>query len=365
MGGMQALQWAVQYPDAVRSVIALATTLAPLRAADRLQRDRAAGRDGRPELARRRLLRWRAPVEGLAVARMLGHVTYLSDAGMRAKFGRRLRTRRTALRLRARVRGRELSAITRAGVSSTASTRTRSSISPGPSTTSTCRGRAHAWPTPSAPARGVPAPVVLVRLAVPAVPARRACRTPCADGRRVTYHEIPSDYGHDAFLLEHEAQDPIVRAFLGRPPAMRVLRDNRRHICLIIPSVRFPRRPRRDVACRSFSPLVPRCLRRPARSQHRCRPEPAGAAPHRPRRRARRRGGPAPRLVARGALRHVHPLGPLRDARPASGTAAPTTASGSATPPRSRSTYTNSSARGSTRRSSTPTSGSASPSRRA
>ena len=36
-----------------------------------------------------------------------------------------------------------------------------------------------------------------------------------AAGRRVTYREIPSDYGHDAFLLEHQAQEPIIRAFLG------------------------------------------------------------------------------------------------------------------------------------------------------
>ena len=30
-----------------------------------------------------------------------------------------------------------------------------------------------------------------------------------------TYCEIPSDYGHDAFLLEHQQQEPLVRAFLG------------------------------------------------------------------------------------------------------------------------------------------------------
>jgi homoserine acetyltransferase len=36
-----------------------------------------------------------------------------------------------------------------------------------------------------------------------------------AAGRTVRYREIPSDYGHDAFLLEHEAQEPVIRAFLG------------------------------------------------------------------------------------------------------------------------------------------------------
>jgi homoserine O-acetyltransferase len=35
-----------------------------------------------------------------------------------------------------------------------------------------------------------------------------------AAGRRVAYREIPSDAGHDAFLLAHDAQEPIIRAFL-------------------------------------------------------------------------------------------------------------------------------------------------------
>jgi homoserine O-acetyltransferase len=41
-----------------------------------------------------------------------------------------------------------------------------------------------------------------------------AAEAACAAGRTVSYREIPSDYGHDAFLLEHEAQAPLIRAFL-------------------------------------------------------------------------------------------------------------------------------------------------------
>ena len=37
-------------------------------------------------------------------------------------------------------------------------------------------------------------------------------------GQRVRYHDIPSDYGHDAFLLEHRAQTPLVRSFLDTVP---------------------------------------------------------------------------------------------------------------------------------------------------
>jgi homoserine O-acetyltransferase len=36
-----------------------------------------------------------------------------------------------------------------------------------------------------------------------------------AAGRPVGYREVPSEYGHDAFLLEHEAQEPVIRAFLA------------------------------------------------------------------------------------------------------------------------------------------------------
>ena len=92
MGGMQALEWAVAYPEAVVSAIPIATTCAAQRAADRLQRSGPAGHHGRPRLERRQLLRQaRPPARGLAVARMVGHITYMSDESMREKFGRRLR----------------------------------------------------------------------------------------------------------------------------------------------------------------------------------------------------------------------------------------------------------------------------------
>jgi homoserine O-acetyltransferase/O-succinyltransferase len=89
MGGMQALAWAVRYPDLVRSIVAIAATdrHSPLQIALN-------------EVARRAVMgdpAWRGgrypagdgPAAGLAVARMLGHVTYLSDAGMERRFGRR------------------------------------------------------------------------------------------------------------------------------------------------------------------------------------------------------------------------------------------------------------------------------------
>lgn len=90
VGGMQVLQWCVDYPEMVGSAIPLATT----------------GRHSAQaiafnEVARQAIMAdpaWNngnyydgpGPTHGLAVARMVGHVTYLSDASMREKFGRRL-----------------------------------------------------------------------------------------------------------------------------------------------------------------------------------------------------------------------------------------------------------------------------------
>ncbi len=85
MGGMQVLQWAIEYPDFVRSAIVIAATasLGPQAIAfdtvgrNAILSDMEAGR---------------SPKKGLATARMVGHITYLSKESMRAKFGRGLRS---------------------------------------------------------------------------------------------------------------------------------------------------------------------------------------------------------------------------------------------------------------------------------
>ena len=90
MGGMQALDWAIRYPDAVESAIVISATTrhdaqhiafhAVGREAIRTD-PRFNGGDYTPESG---------PKSGLAIARMLAHITYLSDKSMRTKFGRRL-----------------------------------------------------------------------------------------------------------------------------------------------------------------------------------------------------------------------------------------------------------------------------------
>jgi len=93
MGGMQVLQWTTDYPDMVASAIPIATTsrLSPLGIAfDEVGRQ-AIYSD--PHWNRGDYYGQEPPRRGLAVARMVGHITYLSDQSMREKFGRRLQDR--------------------------------------------------------------------------------------------------------------------------------------------------------------------------------------------------------------------------------------------------------------------------------
>jgi homoserine O-acetyltransferase len=90
MGGMQALQWAASYPHRVRSVLAIATAAR-----------HSAQNIAFHEVGRQAIMadpKWKGgaytpgsgPSNGLAVARMAAHITYLSEEGLTAKFGRHL-----------------------------------------------------------------------------------------------------------------------------------------------------------------------------------------------------------------------------------------------------------------------------------
>lgn len=93
MGGMQALQWAVSFPDRVAGVIVLAST-------SRLSAQgiafNAVGRNAitsDPNWNSGNYYGGPSPDRGLSIARMIGHITYLSDESMHSKFGRRLQER--------------------------------------------------------------------------------------------------------------------------------------------------------------------------------------------------------------------------------------------------------------------------------
>ena len=94
MGGMQVLQWAAHDPQRVRAAIPLATTA---RSSPMLIAFSEVGRQAiyaDPNWQNGDYYsNGRRPDAGLAVARMIGHITYLSDQSMHHKFGRRLQDR--------------------------------------------------------------------------------------------------------------------------------------------------------------------------------------------------------------------------------------------------------------------------------
>lgn len=93
MGGMQVLEWAATYPDRVRAVLPLATTArhSPMLIAFGEVGRQAIYAD--PNWNHGDYYTGPRPNAGLAVARMVGHITYLSEASMHQKFGRRLQER--------------------------------------------------------------------------------------------------------------------------------------------------------------------------------------------------------------------------------------------------------------------------------
>lgn len=95
MGGMQTLEWACRWPTRVRSAIVIAST--PLLSAQALAFD-AVGRNAiqaDPAYKSGSYYDHAAPGQGLSIARMLAHITYLSDTSMRNKFGRALQNSET------------------------------------------------------------------------------------------------------------------------------------------------------------------------------------------------------------------------------------------------------------------------------
>ena len=92
LGGMQALSWSLRYPDRLRQCIAVAT--APNLSAQNIAFNEVARRAiiTDPEFHGGHFYRHGVlPRRGLRVARMIGHITYLSDDAMEQKFGRAMR----------------------------------------------------------------------------------------------------------------------------------------------------------------------------------------------------------------------------------------------------------------------------------
>jgi homoserine O-acetyltransferase/O-succinyltransferase len=89
LGGMQVMQWSIDYPERIRHAVVIAS--APRLSAQNIAFNEIARQAilSDPDFHEGRFYEHQTvPSRGLRLARMLGHITYLSDEAMRAKFGR-------------------------------------------------------------------------------------------------------------------------------------------------------------------------------------------------------------------------------------------------------------------------------------
>lgn len=216
MGGMQALDWAVAFPDRVRSVIAIAS------AARHSAQNIAFHEVGRqaimadPNWAGGDYPVDRPPAAGLAVARMAAHITYLSEEGLTAKFGRRLQNRE-ALGFGFDAEFQVESYLRHQGLAFTERFDANSYL---------YITRALDYFDLAAPHGGQLALAFAgtrTRFAVisftsdwlyPTAESRRVVRALNAAGAAVSFVELESPFGHDAFLLEAPEMNRVVDGFL-------------------------------------------------------------------------------------------------------------------------------------------------------
>ena len=215
MGGMQALEWAVAHPDSVIAAIPIATTAR--HSAQQIAFDEV-GRQAimaDPDWCGGNYYGRNPPARGLAVARMVGHITYMSDDSMREKFARRLRGKEQfgfdfeadfEVESYLRYRGRQF--VDRFDANSylyitkamdyfdlTASRATLAAVLEPVTARFLVLSFTSDWLYPSYQSQEIV----------------RALRAHNAD---VAYCELPSNYGHDAFLVDVAEQTDLIRGFL-------------------------------------------------------------------------------------------------------------------------------------------------------
>src|SRR5579884_2415923 len=208
MGAMQALQWAVAYPDAVVSAIPIAGT--SRHSAQQIAFNEV-GRQAimaDPDWSDGNYYDKRPPARGLAVARMVGHITYMSDHSMREKFGRRRRDEHQ-FEVESYLRYRGTQFVDRFDANSylyITKAMDYFDLAEGHHSLAAAFGQVKSrflvisftsdWLYPSYQSLEVV----------------RALRGRNCD---VAYCELPSNYGHDAFLVTVDEQTDLVRGFLA------------------------------------------------------------------------------------------------------------------------------------------------------
>jgi homoserine O-acetyltransferase len=221
LGGMQALEWAILYPDAVEAVVAIASTHA-------LHAQGVAWN----AIARNAIVAdpdWqgghyygtgRAPTAGMGIARMVGHITYLSAGSLDGKFGRRLRVAADVryvltepeFEIEHYLRHQADAFVQRFDANTYLYT--------SRALTYFDLARQHGGGRLVDALRHVSARTLLIAFSsdwlYPPAGSEAIASALRAAGKTVELHVIDAPYGHDCFLLEEARQTPMIQAFLAR-----------------------------------------------------------------------------------------------------------------------------------------------------
>ncbi|MDZ4169277.1 MAG: homoserine O-acetyltransferase [Coriobacteriia bacterium] len=222
MGGMQALAWAKRYPARVGACVAIATTWRLGAQAIAFNEVGRAAILGDPAFAAGRYYATgTVPRHGLAVARMIGHITYLSDESMHEKFGRRLRGRDGfAFEFVTEFEVESYLAYQGKRFTERFDANTYLFMTKAMDYFDLCEGASSLGEALAA------SPVRFLVLSFssdwlfPTYQAREVVDALSAAGAEVSFAEIGSPYGHDAFLLEPQAQHAFVEPFLEQALAL-------------------------------------------------------------------------------------------------------------------------------------------------
>jgi homoserine O-acetyltransferase len=220
LGGMQAFEWAILFPDQVDAVVAIASTHAlhpqglawNAIAREAIMRD-PAWRDGDYYGT------GRAPEAGMGVARMVGHVTYLSAAALDDKFGRRLQF---ADDIRYTITDAEFeveSYLRHQADSFVRRFDANTYLYTSRALTYFDLARQYGGGSLAKALEGVSARTLLIAFSsdwlYPPSGSKEVKDALNTLGKPVELHVIEAPYGHDCFLLEEARQTPIIRRFLG------------------------------------------------------------------------------------------------------------------------------------------------------
>jgi homoserine O-acetyltransferase len=221
LGGMQALEWAVQYGDHVDAIIPIASTHALHTqgvAWNAIARNAITGDPA-----------WqgghyygtgRAPTAGMGVARMVGHITYLSAASLNDKFGRRLqfaddiryRLTEPEFEVESYLRHQAATFVKRFDANTYLYT--------SRALTYFDLARQHGAGQLRHAVRNVSARTLLIAFSsdwlYPPAGSEELAAALRANGKEVELHVIDAPYGHDCFLLEEARQTPMIQQFLAR-----------------------------------------------------------------------------------------------------------------------------------------------------